>query len=263
MKLAHSTMSGLTGLVWISALLTQLASGCTIVVIDGIVARSSVEVRLTKGGNPLADASIDIYLGKPNKTTNDLAYLSLTTNSDGSAVIRDLSIAPYYLIVRSPDGTSLSFPLDVPSKPESRARDRGIELFVTTLETTTAASVGVAQPPPMAKPLQASLQQFRGTIADVTGAVIPNADIKVYADGKTTSEPLLNLRSNNRGEFASDLPQSKYVAIFAKAGSMVQPVAFSIEPGGWKAMWLTVAIGGGGGDCGYAMASPRSKITGY
>lgn len=261
MNFSHSTISKSTGLICIAALLTQLASGCTIVMVDGILTRSSVEVRLTKEGKPLSNAAIDIYLGKPNKTTNDLAYLSLTTNSDGSAVIRDLSTASYYLIIRSTNSNEPLFDLDVPLEHESRTLVRGIEFLATPIETKPTSSSGGALSQPMTNPLRASLQQFRGTVADFTGAVIPNTEIKVYAAGKTSSEPVLNFGSDEKGEFAANLHQGKYVAVFTKKGFVVQPVDFSIDPSGWKAMRLSLAIGGS--NCGNTMPHDQSKIVEY
>lgn len=249
--------------ICVSILLAREATACTVVVVQSDLSaiRPSVRLRLLHDGKPLSATGIELFLGRPNQTTNDLPYLTLATNTDGSINIRELSVATYYVRIKFQDHREAVFTLDVPLKTESRASNNGIDLVATSQEPSDLGFVATpaAQSPRMAEPLRVSLQQFRGVLADVTGAAISNVDVKVYAAGKSVSEPVVPVRTSPSGQFAADVEKGNYVAVFSAPGFNIQPVEFSIADHGWREIWVTLMIANG---CGLGVPS-QGKITEY
>ena len=249
--------------ICLSILLIRSATACTVVVVQSDLSaiRPSVRLRLLHDGKPLSAAGIELFLGRPNETTNDLPYLTFVTSTDGFVNIRELSVASYYVRIKFQDHREALFRLDVPLKTESRTSNNGIDLIATSQESSDLGFVATpaAQSPRMAEPLRVALQQFRGVLADVTGAVISNVDFKVYAAGEFASEPVVTVRTSPSGQFAAEVEKGNYVAVFSAPGFNIQPVEFSIADHGWREIWVTLMIANG---CGLGVPS-QGKITEY
>jgi hypothetical protein len=115
--------------------------------------------------------------------------------------------------------------------------------------------------PPLSevKPLQAWLRQLRGTVYDPAGAIIANVEIEVYVTGVERRGPLVRLRTDNVGNFTSQLEPGEYVVAFKSPGFVYQRVAVSIGLKGWQGMQLNLGIGN---NCGGMGSGSKSTIAG-
>ena len=213
--------------------------------IVGPISPASVEMSFSLNGRPLRKTAVEIYLGPPSPT-NDLPYLATMTDANGSVIVRDLTMATYFVRVSSAGKQALS--VDVPLEKERSTVEGGIRMSVRPLEVemrTVNASGSSATPD--VPTLKAELKRFSGQVEDPSGAVIPDSAINIKTQGKTSQTIVADIRTDSRGSFFADLPSGAYRATFTVPGFIAQTLDFSIATDGWRGLELVMPLGTGCG----------------
>lgn len=82
------------------------------------------------------------------------------------------------------------------------------------------------------KPVSSIIREFRGTVYDMTGAVIPGAEIRVMRKGTQGKVTVVLLKSDEKGEFQKNLPDGEYVAQISRLGFETRVFLFKISEKG-------------------------------
>ena len=138
-----------------------------------------------------------------------------------SAVFEDELNAALYLHV-SHKGKATSFSLDL------------TESFCEVQNAIVAANN---------LPIRARVQEFRGSLQDPTGAVIPGANIKIVRRGSQDRAVVQKLKSGADGRFSAHLEYGMYIAFFSSPGFRAEIVPFEVVARGEKEMLVRLQVG--------------------
>ena len=81
------------------------------------------------------------------------------------------------------------------------------------------------------KPITSVIKEFRGTVYDASGAVIPEAEIRVMRKGTQGKVTVALLKSDETGEFRKNLLDGEYVAQISRAGFETRVFLFKVTSG--------------------------------
>jgi hypothetical protein len=185
---------------------------------------------------------LNIYLG-PKGDSNQLAYWSVQTEDDGSVLVPDLPPAAYEIVATTMTGDTADFFIRAPVTAELKLFNRGIRATAVSLPTgrvvpTIQSKAGVAR-----QAIQVWLQNWQGVVFDQSGAVIAGVAVEVQqAQGRKGTKIA---KSDAAGRFSLNLESGRYLATFTSPG--FRPEVLDVELGakGWKALRLTMRVGGG------------------
>jgi len=231
-------------------LLVPLASLSEIVqVVKNTVGRNAV-ITVTKNGQPLV--GVDVFIDEPQyaRTKSSPSHIAKgITDSNGDVSMSGLPVGSYAVFVGVDDKRHWLGSLEVSAEIASARSHATYDMFPKF-------------PPPCGhshEPLQARVQQLRGSVVDLTDAVIPNVVVEIYEGRTPEGAPLVRLKTDKIGRFASELGHGDYIMVLSAPGFVRQEVAVAIGPEGWHGMRVTVAIGGS--DCGNARPGDEPKVT--
>ena len=199
--------------------------------------KSSRFVRITTQANPLKGTRVDFYSYKLNSQSaldaTSLTFLfSLNPDEEGRIETPELSPGQYCVAAMSANGQSAELLLNV--IPGNRAR-------TTSFTMHLVAQPAPAEPPPLRPqwtpadeqmPMQKRVSAFRGTVTDVSGAVIPEAFIDVVKKGTEGKEHVAQLKADSYGRFSGELPSGFYIGFFYARYFKDQIIPFEITKDG-------------------------------
>jgi hypothetical protein len=191
---------------------------------EPIYQQASREVRIlaVQDGKPLVGASLSVFFGAEDK-----ASLLLATDQRGLAVVSRLRPGRYHIVALSPDrlDTAVLY-MEVPEKAAAQTSSFLIDLTASDL----GPPITLAAPAVNTAPINDYIRQFKGVVSDVTGAVIPKAQVQVYRRGEEVKEPVAKLRADVSGRFSAQLAPGAYVAFLESPGFKTRIVGFEIGP---------------------------------
>jgi 5-hydroxyisourate hydrolase-like protein (transthyretin family) len=221
----------------------------TVQVVQNKVGKNAV-ITITRDGQPLVDVRVSIDELQSVRAGSSSSHIAEgTTDSNGEISMSGLPAGLYAVFVRVDGKRHWLGNLDVSPEVADEQSHAKYDMFPKF-------------PLPCGRspdPLRAHLQQLRGSVADSTGAVIPNAEIEVYPAGSQHEEPSVRLKTDRVGRFAAELEPGDYIVIFKSRGFMQQKVAVAVDPKGWHGMQVSLAIATS--DCGSAVSGHESKVT--
>ena len=131
----------------------------------------------------------------------------------------------------------------------AEAGRRGAELYINVIrgkpERATLVMklflprIGEAEDAPVAS----QVKDFRGLVLDISGSVIPQAEVEVFRKDDADAGPVLQLQSDDKGEFAAHLDSGSYVARFYARGFEPYVAVFEVTEGGDELLRVTLQVG--------------------
>jgi len=218
-------------------------------VVKNKVGRNAV-ITVTKNGQPLVNVEVFIDELQTMRTKLTSSHIAKgITDSKGEVSMQRLPEGLYAVFVHADDNRHWLGSLEVSAE-------------ITSVQSHATYDMFPKFPPPCGhshEPLQARVRQLRGSVVDPTEAVIPNVAVEIYQGRLPQGEPLVRLKTDRIGQFASELGQGDYMMVFSTLGFMPQEVAVAIDSQGWQGMRVTLAIAGS--DCASARPGNERKVT--
>lgn len=155
--------------------------------------------------------------------------LELTTDARGNIDLKNLHVGRNCLTAHSATGDTRwtgSMCLDVIASPNSTPTKFPFVLSVLTLEPPSMDEV-LREKEKL--PIELSVPAFAGTVKDMTGALVPKADISIYRrDIKAKTDPV-KVKTDGEGAFAVPLGAGTYTVVIMEAGFKIRYMELEIK----------------------------------
>jgi hypothetical protein len=211
-----------------------LAFGECLEVTQGITplkSSSRVRVAISVNGHSASHAKVEVC------TNGRGSCLNAVAGDDGLATLPPLAYREYYSVVATlEDGASGSLflqALDNDGAPTEFSIDLTKSARVLQNLLATADKL----------PIREQVEAFRGTLRDVSGAIVQGADIKIFHRGSEDKTAVRIIKSDNRGQFSAQLGEGVYVAFFSMPGFRTEVVPFEIVTQGKKEILVQLQPG--------------------
>ena len=94
--------------------------------------------------------------------------------------------------------------------------------------------------------MTSQVKDFRGVVFDLSGSVLPQTEIEVLRKDDLDAGPVLQLHSDDKGEFSEHLDSGSYVALFTHPGFKTYVAVFEVTGTGEQILRVTLELGGVG-----------------
>ncbi len=186
----------------------------------------NLEVIVMCKGKPAAQVPVTFNLySRPG----DKSYWSGSTDANGRLFPPKLSPGKYYI------------------SAETGKRYAELYINVTERKTERATFVMKLYVPFVGKAEDAlvttQVSDFHGVVLDPAGAVLSQTEIKVLRKDDLDAGVVLQLRSDEKGEFSGHLNRGAYVALFYSPGFSTYVAVFEVTTTGEQTLRVTLQIG--------------------
>lgn len=198
-----------------------------------------VQIKTTVGKEPRAAVSVEFFRYESGLREEQRPRLSLLSDIRGIIHPPMLSPGRYHLVAISAEKTeTLRADLILDVSEQETANTFAMELIPTRYRSREQFIAAAEQ-----SPNRERIKEFRGTVYDPSGAVIPGVAIEVVRRGATGKDRVAQLKSGAGGEFSTELPKGSYIAVFSASGFKVQLVPFEVSRDGSEALKVTLRLG--------------------
>jgi hypothetical protein len=183
----------------------------------------NAKIKVLLNGKPQGKVRLDVSL------TQGQGMRFFVSDTDGNAVIKDLPEGMSCVTAITEDNLTDVLCLDVVSHSQEKISSFYMALSATipvahSLDDRLKSSERFAR--------RVRLRKLVGTVADATGAVIPNTDVQVYRYGRYPKGLVFNIRTNEVGHFERSLEPGRYTVTIKKDGFGSEIVEIEISPDG-------------------------------
>ena len=185
---------------------------------------SNVVVKLLREGKPVSHVRVEI---ERSLQENGIP-VEHTTNAPDSqgGVSLNLRIGDFYVI-------------SVWDELDSYVAELALEIAPDSAQSRSEFEITLPQPP-----LTEHLDSFRGIVLDASGAWIPQVEIEVTPLGGKSTD-VHHAQTDERGRFAMELPDGKYLArlVFRNFSTVKLPVVIAKgEQGSWRGLRIIMKL---------------------
>lgn len=191
---------------------------------------SSVHVRIvtSREGKPLPGVKIDLETGEHRHL--------LITNAQGIILVAKLRPGKQCMVATAFDNATAQLCLDVSLKSKVKLSSFSIEMPPSPTLQGLVRAEGLS--------VMDHMKGFTGTVRDVTGAVVPSANIEILPKGSKDEDHAIRIQADASGHFSALLPDGTYVAFFQSPGFSTKTEVFEVgkkfEP---KDLRISLTIG--------------------
>jgi len=179
-----------------------------------------VRITALQDGKALENVRLLFYL---RKVAGD-PKLALTTDKQGVVLATDLAPGRYRILAIGPTYESAEVYLDISEKAGTQTNSFLISIPPTFLPETVSAID--------AAPITEHVREFKGHVADPSGAFVPGALVQVFRQGAPSAESVARIKADSDGVFSASLAPGKYVVFISSPGFFKKIVGFAIGPEG-------------------------------
>ncbi len=215
-------------------LLAGLALAECVEVQEAKLIESSRHVRaiVVLDGKPLKGVRVDFF-----KSTSQ-SQVSALTDEKGIATPTELPPGDYNVVATLDESVSTSILLRV-------TRDQKVTTFPMDLtgpvqQTRQLQEDGLKRAETL--PVSDHLRAFQGTVLDPSGAMVPNATVRVVKRGAPANDFALRVTSDADGNFSGQLSAGSYIAFVSSQGFRTAIVPFEVVNNGSGDMKITLKI---------------------
>ena len=191
---------------------------------------SHVRISVVLKGRPVKDVKVYFCTTSAPQTC-----FSVLTGDNGVAMPQSLGLGNYQVMAETEDSLNADLYLHV--SRESKVTSFSMELT----DSFQAAQVALAAAEKL--PIRQHVQEFRGSLQDPTGAMIPGVNIKVIRKGSEVKADVVRLKSDAKGRFSAQLADGFFIAFFSMPGFRTEIIPFEISRQGEKEMLVKLQIG--------------------
>jgi Carboxypeptidase regulatory-like domain len=201
---------------------------------------SHVQIFVMLDGKPLKSARVDFYKWNPdvseNKSTGPLCFSGLT-NDNGVVSPPALAAGDYHVLAGDEDKVLWLRVID--------ERTTMTNLFTIDLTDSAeqARQIQDAVKRAEALPISDRVQALQGVVVDTSGAIIPNARIRITKNGTEGRAVILRSKADSIGHFSAQLSDGLYIAVFYSHGFRAEAVPFEVTKEGSGDLRVVLPIG--------------------
>lgn len=200
-----------------------------------------VTIHVTLGGKPLKGARVivrpshectcayDVLRGNPLDTSMLPSDSSQVTDENGVANLSELAPGDYDVAASINDVASTAFV--------------GLHVSESTAVTTIPMDLTLQVQRIEELPVRLRVGSFRGTVRDVSGALVPEARIVVVKRGSQARYAVKD-KADAKGNFSIELPEGSYIAIFFFRGFRAAIEPFELTGTGTQELQIRLSPGG-------------------
>jgi hypothetical protein len=197
-----------------------------------------VQISIVLDGKPLKGARVDIYRSKFYGSVGSVCF-SGTANENGIVTPSPLDGGDYRVVATFEDASTFLW-LRVVDKLEPMTA-----LFINLTQSARYGRQIEEEAVKRAEGLRIRdhVQVFQGTVVDASGAIIPEAKIRIMKNGPEGRTFVLGLYADSVGHFSAQLPDGLYLGIFYTDGFRPEAVRFEVTKQGSGNLQVTLQIG--------------------
>ena len=212
--------------IGMAVLLLFLLSSCTANAQCGVVTTEnppmpvSTKVRITvmAYGKALPGATVEV------SQTGKAPLSTVSTDDHGLAVLPPLKPGLYTVVVVSGDALLSESHLQAMEHPEGKASELSINLKPTGTAQVLAITARM--------PVDERVQEFKGVVADPSGAAVPGAFIEVYPRGSEAKSKGIQLKADENGRFSAPLADGTYTVVVRMQAFRIWFLVFDVARDG-------------------------------
>ncbi len=219
--------------------LPTLCASESVEVIPVLKSAPIVRIKITVGKEPRGAVSVEFFRYEPGRGEEQRPGLSLLSDIRGIIHPPRLSPGRYHLVAISAEKTeTLRADLILEVSEQETANTFAMQLTPARYRSREQLIASAEQSPNTER-----IKEFRGTVYDPSGAVIPGVAIEVVRRGTSGKDRVAQLKSGAGGDFSTELPEGSYIAVFSVSGFKVQLVPFEVSGDGSEALKVILRIG--------------------
>ena len=200
---------------------------------------TTIAVTVSQNSKPIDGIRVDIYREIPN---GEHHFWTVMTNRHGVVSPPKLPYGKYRVVADSGKSDDILYLLVNLGEEANNQFDMELAPYPST--ATIEKHPEPVFPDLAAVPVSTELEEFRGVVQDTSQGVIPGIKIKVFLKKALDKPWVAEIESDQVGEFATQLDEGTYVAIFEGRHFKMRVLGFEISKKGWKGFRVTMEIEG-------------------
>lgn len=209
-----------------------------------------VQFSVVLAGKPLSGARLDLYRGFNVDTTRTQPLFSVVSDDAGVALSRRLMPGDYMVYARYEEVRSMIFNESARTFLYLRVR-RESETSRISVDFTDAVQQVKKADEDFGKQVEEAseavtpdrITSFRGIVVDPSGAHVPSVKVSVAQRVSGVWITPLQTVSGTNGQFAGQLKDGRYIALFRASGFQSAIVPFEINAAGSRDLKVILQVG--------------------